>query len=98
MTEHLSVAGATHQCSLEISVSDSNKIRLRGLTKQSLLYLFRDPEKGAHRAARRLQSPERAIVSPARIDYIHQHENPNNGTDFVSPVHSGRREHEYSNI
>jgi hypothetical protein len=55
MTEHLSVAGATHQCSLEISVSDSNKIRLRRLTKQSLLYLFRDPQKGAPRAARRLQ-------------------------------------------
>ena len=35
MSEHLSVAGATHQCSLEIFGSDLNKTRLSLLTKQS---------------------------------------------------------------
>ena len=35
MSEHSSVAGATHQCSLEIFGSDLNKTRLSPLTKQS---------------------------------------------------------------
>src|SRR2546430_6557601 len=87
------------------SVSDSNKTRLSPLTKQSRTIrsqtyeghcrspnLLRQP-KSLHHARHHHDVKVMRSIACKLVTFL-KHENFNHRTDFVSPVHSGRREHE----